>query len=480
MMQRHRLSAIGWTIAKSRSPKVSEKGFVLVLTLLEITMFMLIMAAISQAALSNFVSSRADLYSYRALDLAEAGADAALAGINQDNTYAGTNTACPISDTGSNPVTLYSDTVRGKGTYESCITAGSISGEKVIYAVGKAYLPGQSSPFKTRQVKFVIEGTIANPYAVQTGPAGLIMSNSAAITNGAVKVGGFLQMSNSAQIGSAAQPLQVSVGNYDCPQPADSTYPVLCGGGNPNPITITSPQAHIYGSVTANGQTNTTGMSNPGLVASSGAGDVSLPDYDRDSQKAAVTQTITGDAASCSGSQTLSWPANLKIAGDVTLGNNCVVTVAGNVWITGKLTLTQKALLQVSTGISTAPTIMVDGQGGITLGNQTAVSSNSSGTGLQFITFWSAAGCSPDCTSVTGSDLANSQGTVTINLGNQGLAAGSTFYSRWSAIALSQSGSIGSVLGQEIILNNTGSISFGGGTGLGGVITYSVRYYQQL
>jgi hypothetical protein len=114
------------------------------------------------------------------------------------------------------------------------------------------------------------------------------------------------------------------------------------------------------------------------------------------------------------------------------------------------------------------------------LGNQSQISSNASGVGMQLITFWANAGCSPDCGSLTGPQLSASQGTVTINLGNQGLAAGSTFYSRWSAIALAQSGSIGSVLGQEIILSNTGSISFGGGTGLGGVITYSVRYYEQL
>ena len=461
-----------------------ESGFVLVLTLLEITLFTLVLAAIGQSTLSNFISSRADLYSYRALDLAEAGADAALASINQDNTYAGTNTACPVGSTGENPVTLYNDSTRGKGTYENCIAAGSITNEKIIYSVGKTYLPGKTSAYKTRTVKFIIEGSIANPYAVQSGPAGLIMSNSATITNGAVKVGGFLTMSNSAQIGSTTQPLQVQVGNYDCPKPADNSYPTLCGPSNPNPITINGPQPHIYGSVSANGQSNTSNMSNPGLVASSGVSNVTLPDYDRTGQKTAWqtagSQTLTSAAASCAGSQTVTWPANVKITGNVTVANNCVVTVSGNVWITGNLTLTQKGTLVLAISATTAPTVMVDGSGGINLGNQTAVSSNASGTGIQFITFWANDGCSPDCSSLSGADLASSQGVVTINLGNQGLAAGSTFYARWSAVQLSQSGSIGSVLGQEIILSNTGSISFGGGTGLGGVITYSVRYYEQL
>ena len=461
-----------------------QTGFVLVMTLLEITLFTLVLAAIGQSTLSNFTSSRADLYSYRALDLAEAGADAALASINQDNSFTGTNTTCPIGGTGSNPVTLYNDSTRGKGTYENCITAGSITNEKIIYSVGKAFLPGKTTAYKTRTVKFIIEGSIANPYAVQSGPAGLIMSNSATITNGAVKVGGFLTMSNSAQIGSATQPLQVQIGNYRCPQPPDNTYPVLCGASNPNPITINGPQAHIYGSVSANGQSSTSGMSSPGLVASSGVSNVTLPNYDRSAQKIAWqnagSQVMTSAAASCSGNATLTWPADVKISGNVTIGNNCVVTVSGNVWITGSLTLTQKGTLKLANSATTAPTIMVDGSSGINLGNQTAISSNASGVGMQFITFWANDGCSPDCGSVTGTDLANSQGTVTINLGNQGLAAGSTFYARWSAVQLAQAGSIGSVLGQEIILSNTGSISFGGGTGLGGVITYSVRYYEQL
>jgi hypothetical protein len=457
-----------------------QNGFVLVITLLQITLFMLVMSAIAQATLSNFVSSRSDLYSYRALDTAEAGADAALAQINQDNTYTGTNTTCPIGSTGSNPVTLYNDSTRGKGTYENCITTGGITNEKIIYSVGKTYLPNRTAPYKTRTVRFVIEGSVANPYAVQTGPAGLIMSNSATITNGAVKVGGFLTLSNSAQIGSVTQPLQISVGNYRCPQPADNSYPSLCGVSNPNPITINGPQAHIYGSITANGQSNTTNMSNPGLVASSGAGNVALPDYDRTSQKNAVAQTITAAAASCGGNQTLTWPANVKITGNVTISNNCIVTVSGNAWITGSLSTTQKGTIVLANSATTTPTIMVDGSSGISLGNQSQISSNASGVGMQLITFWANAGCSPDCGSLTGPQLSASQGTVTINLGNQGLAAGSTFYSRWSAIALAQSGSIGSVLGQEIILSNTGSISFGGGTGLGGVITYSVRYYEQL
>src|SRR6185312_8316727 len=129
--------------------------------------------------------------------------------------------------------------------------------------------------------------------------------------------------------------------------------------------------------------------------------------------------SLTGNQASCSGSQAVTWPAGTKITGNVTLSNSCTVTVQGDVWITGTLNLSNTTKMIVSNTVdSTQPVIMIDGQGGATFSNSTQIVSNSSSTGIEFITFYSMAACSPSCASVTGTDLANSRSISTITLSN--------------------------------------------------------------
>ena len=458
--------------------KQREGGYLLLLTLIESIVILTVMSGIFQLSFVNYTQARRELIRSNALAVAEAGADNAIFKLNQDNSYAGTNTVCPLGTSGSSPVVLYNDNVKGKATYENCVTAGTIPNEKIVYATGKVYLPASSpTPNFTRKIRLVIEGTQSGSYAVQTGPGGLNMSNSSTITNGPVYVGGALTMINTADIGSAGAPLAVNVADNICPSPADSTFPQLCASGNPISIANT---AHIYGAVSANNQSDGSNMSNPGLAATSGVAPPTLPDYDRSAQIAAVATSLSGENASCNGSQSVTWPANVHIVGgDVTIANNCSVTVNGNVWISGNLLLTQKGVIKVAPGVGVAPVIMVDGSTGITLANQSSVSTNSANVGFEFITFWSAAGCSPDCAAVTGVDLFNSQNHQTINIGNQGLAAGTIFYSRWSALTLGNAGTIGMILGQTINLNNSGTISFGSTTG-SSIYTWDVRYYEQL
>ncbi len=458
----------------------SQGGYVLLLTLITAVALFIALGGILTLSTINYTTSKRTLFDLSAQYVAEAGADKAIFEINQDNAYVGTNTVCPISTAGSNPVTLFNDTNRGKATYESCITNGTIANEKVVYVTAKVYTSSSAAnPLSVRKLKVEIEGTQTGGYAIQTGPAGLIMSNSATITTGPIYVGGFLTMSNTATIGSAGSPVAVSVANARCPSPATSAYPLICGSGvQPNPITLTN-QAHIYGNVTANGQTNGSGMSNGGLVGSSGVSAPSLPDYDRDGQKAAVGSTITGAAASCSGSTTVTWPANVHITGNVTASNNCKIVANGNAWIDGNFSLSNNTNIKPGASVITTPTIMVDGASGITLNNQSVVATNTNGIGFYFITFKSTAPCSPNCATVTGTDLASSQGLQTITIGNQGLAAGSTFYARWTALSLGNGGSIGAIMAQQITLNNSGNITFGSSSA-GGSYSWDVRYYEQL
>lgn len=440
--------------------------------------FAVVALSISRLSLSNYNIVRRDYNALNALALAEAGADAALSALNADSSYTGT-TSCPLpsSPTGTQ---LYSDTSKGRGIYESCIQAGSLANEKILYARGTIYLPQtNTSPTVQRTVRLVLVGSNnSGNYSVQTGPGGLIMSNSAQISNGEVYVGGKITMSNSAQIGSPANPVKTSVGYYSCPTPATAAYPILCTSGQPISISNT---AHIYGDVYANNQTNGSGMTQGGLLGSSGVANTTLPDYDRTAQKTAVSNTLTGAQASCSGSQKVSWPANVHITGNVSTANNCEITILGNAWVDGNITMSNRSIIKVDNTVITQPTIMIDGSTGFNLSNQATLAANAANIGVQIITFWSAASCSPNCTTVTGTDLANSQNTTTISINNQGLGAKTNFYARWSKIRIQNSGTVNKILGQTVELANPGSVSFGlGSSATLGATVWTVQYYERL
>lgn len=460
--------------------RYNQKGYLMLMTIIMGAVFLGIITALATASGSNLRAARTSLAGLSALSVAEAGAENAIFNLNQDNSYTGTNTSCPISTSGSNPTTLFSDSIKGRGTFETCIADGTIANEKIVYATGKIYLPANATkPISVRRIRLVLIGTFSGSYGVQTGPGGLILRNSAAIVNGDVYVGGKITMSNSATIGSAANPLNVWAGHYSCPQPPTAAFPILCGAGT-DPISISN-QAHIYGNVRANNQSNASGMSSPGLTATSGVANSTLPDYDRDAHKASVASTMSASAASCSHSESRTWPANVHITGgNVTIANNCVVTVQGNVWVDGNITIANRGIIKLADGITTPPTIMIDGSGGFTLGNQTSLSSNSGAIGMTFITFWANSGCSPDCEDLTGTGLANSQNVTTINIGNQGLGAGSVLYARWSKVYVGNPGSIGQVLGQTIEFANTGNITFGSASAPTSTYSYAVRYYEQI
>lgn len=457
-----------------------RKGFTLLITLVMGVSFLVIGLAIYRSSLANYTNVRRDYNSLNALAAAEAGVDAAITSLNANATYTGTSATCPLNDAPSGGAELYNDSVKGRAVYDSCIEPGSIANEKVLWAKGRIYRPQSSAtPTSTRTIKITLIGSTipgAN-YSVQTGPGGLIMSNSAQIANGAVYVGGRLTMSNTAQIGSTANTVETQVANYACPTPATSAYPSLCTAGQP--ITITN-QARIYGNVYANGQTNGSGMSNGGLVASSGVTAPTLPDYDRASHKAAVAANLTGEQASCWGNQQISWPANVKITGTVNLSNNCQITVNGPVWITGNLNVSNRSILRIAAGVVSQPVIMIDGSNGFNLANQGTIAANAAGVGPKIITFWANAACSPDCTNLVGASLANSQNQATINISNQGLGAPAEMYARWSKVQISNGGTVGKILGQTIQFSNTGSISFGLGVNSApGTTVWNVQYYER-
>jgi hypothetical protein len=420
-----------------------------------------------QLSTSSLRDAQKDQFHTHAQLATDAGIDKAMYEITQDASWAGTGSEVELHNDGA-----------VKTTYQ--VTVTSVGDEsKTVTSVGRVYRPVTSAtPVSSVTIDTDLRPVTSESFSVVTGVGGLYLSNSAKILGGSVHVNGEVQMSNTAQIGLTTNPVTMTVAHQNCPEPADATYPRLCNSGESGqPISISN-SAHIYGDVKANNQTSGSGMSDPGLTASSGVAAQALPAYDRDAQKAAVATTQTGATAGCSGSTTKTWPANLKITGNVNISNSCQVTVSGNVWITGKLTLSNTAKIKVSDALgATRPVIMVDGSPtAVSLSNNTELKPNSSNTGFQIITYWSRASCSPDCANVTGTDLYNSRNDITIDMNNSSNAGSTILYARWTRVAVSNSGQIGALVGQTVQLNNSATITFGTGVGSGSTYWVIDRY----
>jgi hypothetical protein len=447
--------------------KLQQRGSILLVFLLTIPFLILIATYYMHLSLTSFQVARFDQLHTEAQLAADAGADYAVEQISQDNTWAGTGGEIQLHNDG-----------KVRTTYTASVTSGTNT--KTVAITGRTYWPAATTTL-ARSVSIYVDlkPVTSGSFSLISGEGGLTMTNSSKIVGGDAFVNGTVNLSNSAQIGLSTNPVTVEVADQACPQPADSTYPRVCNSGEGGQPIIINNTAHIYGTVKATNQTNGNAMSNTGLVPNSTVAPQALPTYNRAAQKAAVANNLTGAAASCSGSQTLTWPANTKITGDVSLTNKCKVTVQGNVWITGSLTVRNQSQLIVADSLgSTVPNIMVDGLGGASFLEGSALVSNASSTGFEIYTFYSKASCSPDCASVTGTDLANSRSITTINLNNSGNEPNTIFYAYWSQVQVANSGQIGAVIGQTVQLTNTGTITFGTSTGTGNT-TWVIKGYRR-
>lgn len=453
--------------------KKSENGFILLSILLSTTVLTLMGVAALQIVSSNLRAAKAEESRVNAQFTADAGLDDAIRQLNQDSEW-----------TGGSAVLL--DTPKQRTTYETTVTDGSTQFQKFIDVTAHTYTPGSNTtPSHTRKYSVEMRGVGSGSYSIVSGVGGLIMKNNSKILGGEVYVNGELSLSNSAQIGLSLLPVKVSVADQSCPLNGGSGYPRVCTAGersSSQPITFAG-NSRIYGQVQATNQTNGANMFSPGLVAGSPAA-APLPEYDRQGQIDNATNNMTGTQASCSlGVKT--WPANTKITGDVTISGVCVVTVEGNVWITGNLNLRNGAILVVKLGVTTQPVIMVDGNDGVSIRNAAALLANInlSPVGFKIITYASTVACSTAVSSaceVTGTDLYNSKSKLTISIENAASAAETEFYARWSKITINNSGNIGALVGQTVELSNAAAITFGTEvSGFSGPVAWVVNSYKR-
>lgn len=453
----------------------TNQGFILVTVLIS-TLFIMTMGVISlQLIVSNLKSAKADQYRLSAQLAADAGLDDAIRRINLDGSWTGSGGEQTLNN--SNNV---------RTTYETTVASGSTNYQKFINVTAKSFYPASSTtPNFTRKFQVEMRGVGSGNYSIVGGVGGLVLKNNAKIVGGKVFVNGNITMENNSQIGLDLLgipliPVSVSAAHQSCPVVPDATYPRVCGPSeNGQPISMAGTSSRIYGEVQATNQTNGAKMYAPGLVSGSPAPSP-LPVHDRDAQKAAATNNMTGSAAGCTLLGVKTWPANTKITGDVNLSGVCIITIEGDVWITGKLTISNTAIINVKAGVSSPPQIMVDGPDGVTIRNAAALNANLGGIGMRFITYASAAACSPDCANVTGPSLYNSRNLTTISIENSATAGETEFYAKWSKVSVKNGGNIGALAGQTVELANSSAITFGTSvSGFGGPVAWVVKSYKR-
>lgn len=438
--------------------KKFDTGFILPILLVTILFVTLTIIYVTSLSLTSYSLAATNIHRTNAQLTADAALDVALATIN-------TGAISTYSSTYTPETTLMSDG-SGTTTYQIAVNDTSDPRKKAIAVTARSKVGNITKITRKYEldIEAVTDGT--GPAAVVSGVGGLILNNNSRITGGDVIVNGKVQVNNNAQIGLSSNPVNLRVAYQSCPVPVTSSYPQVCTTGQP--ITANGP---IYADVKAQNQTTTTNMSLPGLTSSSFA-PIVVPGYDRATHKAGVVVTYapTAPQLACG----TSWPANVKITGDVTLSNNCNITLLGNVWITGNLSFGNNARFTVSNTLNTTrPAIMIDGSAGIVFGNNAVITPNSSAAGAEIITMWWNTDTSTnggftcggitdplDCTAVTGLALSTSQGALTIDYSNNSTASGTILQALWSRVNISNNGAIGAVSGQTIQLGNNAVINF--------------------
>lgn len=457
-----------------------QSGLIMISVLIVISVLTIVGIALLSSMTSQYIFTNDDTYRANALYVAEAGVEQSVEQLNQSDSFGGY----------PSPQVFFNDKTQGYGTFTTTITTAS-DNVKTITSTGSVYRYGTTTnPVSTRIVRVTAVGTSSPGYSVHSGPGGLILGGSAAITNSTVYVNGSITMTGASKIGTTSQPLNVYVANDECPSGSDPgpTYPQVCTDGT-QPINLTR-STNIYGTVCATGQTSTGpnnniqgGSTGQGLQSGCVAPTVSTPTYDRSAQISAVTTTGAGNDNTyvCnSWPFNRTWPANLELTGNVTIGNSCDVDITGNVYITGNLTINGASKTTVDDSLGTTrPVVLVDGT--ITIGGSAQVVANASGTGIEFISYCSKLSSSASCTqpsSLSGTDLYESSQQPTITVGGAVNLPGMIFDSYWGEAVLNGSGNIGSAIGQTVNMSGAGTITFGT-TLSSGTKTWTISSYEQ-
>lgn len=463
------------------SSRRSQRGTLIASVL--IMMFVLLIVGISLMSYSvgQFIRVSDSVFEANAMQVAEAGIEQSLYELNLDDDFAG----YPVEQV------FFDNDSQGRGVFTVTVSDIPDSEAKEIVSTGKVYRrSGDSEPLSTRAIKVTVVGTESSGYSVHTGVGGLILGGSANITNTEVYVNGTITMTGSAKIGTHNQPAHVEVAHMSCPPGNNpgASYPKVCSQNESGQPISMAHSTNIFGTVCATNQTSVgpnnniqPGNGGEGLKLGCVANPVSTPTYDRAGHLARVATSAPGNSgAYVCGPWPFDreWPANLQLTGNVTVNGSCDIVLKGDVHITGNLTLGGASRIRVDDSLGDVrPVIMVDGT--INVGGSAALITNSSGTGIHFVSFKSSASCSPNCTSLTGNDLKASQNTETVFIGGGVNVPGMVFGAYWGKLRLGGSGTIGAAYGQTVDMSGAGTVVFGT-TIASGSKTWAITSYQQI
>lgn len=472
----HLLAKLGYG-AKAMPTK--EKGMILVTIILIAGFLTVVGIALMSVTIDKYQVTRKSTYSANAMLVAEAGIEQSIKQLNADDNFTGYTT----------PQQFFDNTYQGKGLFTTTIS--SISGSsnaKAITSTGSVYRNASSTePISTKIVKVTVVGTQSQGHSVQSGPGGIILGGAASILNSDVYINGTLKLSGGSRIGTNTQPVNVFVANQACPTGSSPgpTYPIVCA--SPEPISL-GWATYIYGTVCATGQVSKgpsganilPGSTGQGLKPGCIAPPVSMPTYDKAGHIARVANTSASNNNTYVCNQwpfDRTWPANLKLTGNVHLSGVCNVKLKGDIYITGNFTMDGSAKITVDDALgSNRPTIITDGK--ITMGGASQLVANQSGTGINFISFKSSAPCNPNCTTLSGNNLKTSSEQETVNVGGGAILPGMSFNAYWGKITITGAGNIGAAMGQTIDMSGSGTITFGTGLSSGSK-TWTISSYQQ-
>lgn len=380
-------------IPVNQNNRSNQHGYMIILTMILVFVLMGTGLAIASTVAATYASTKRNTYVDAAVSTAEAGVSATISELGKSAGFTG------FPDVDGDRGVLYDSVEQGKAEYGTTVTANA-NGTKTIVSTGYVYANNTESVSTNATNKKTIE-VVVNPREVEiapsifAGPGGLTMS-SASGSGGNVYVMGKMSMALNSTIGSVSNPVNLQIGNIACT--TAGAYPTLCPS-NQQPLNVA--WGTIRGTVCATNQTDDEGISpSSGFQPNCTAPPLSMPYFDKKTFTDSMTSTRPASSGSCS-NDSVTLTANTRYTGTINNTFYCTGIVDGNIYIDGSLNVRGSSLLRPRNGLTTPPTIVVNGK--VDLSNQ-GILKNDVGTSLRIISFDSvnaACSSSPSCTALS-------------------------------------------------------------------------------
>ncbi|MBI4363610.1 MAG: hypothetical protein HY545_02055 [Candidatus Doudnabacteria bacterium] len=367
-----------------------QEGQIIIISLIFMTIVTLVVGSLVSYATVQIKSHKQAVGRVEALSIAEAGIEAAVWKLNNQQGYNGE-----------------SGTVYGAGTYN--ITVTDLSGSsKLIKA--EAFTP---SGKRTVQATATTGTTnISFNYGVQVGAGGLEMDNNSTVIGNVYSNGPIKGSSNGVKIGGTAVSAGAA-GKIEDVQDIDgdatahfledisvdgstNSYSLLRATVGGNAVSDSISNCTIGGNATYDTKTNCTiggTQTTPNPANFQDPANEPLPISD-DQINAWEAEAEAGGVIT---SQTYSGISNSlgpkKINGNLKLDNNAVLTVTGTIWVTGEIKLSNGSIIQLDSSYGSLSGVVIAGTDGDSSAGYIELDNNSlvkgSGTAGSYIMLFS-------------------------------------------------------------------------------------------